>query len=171
MIAPEHIKKEAKKKENENIKFRTFLKNHAEEEELDRQFLDLHNELFEDYDCSKCRNCCKMYHGSIPAGDLERDAEKLKLSKEQFIDFFLIKNEITGNYETKHKPCDFFDENGECKLGENRPDNCKKYPYTNQPERLFSLYSVLEAVEICPVAFEIYERLKIEYKFRSKGKS
>jgi len=26
----------------------------------------------------------------------------------------------------------------------------------------------LEAVEVCPVAFEIYERLKMEYGFRSK---
>ena len=40
----------------------------------------------------------------------------------------------------------------------------KKYPYTDQPKRLSSLYSVLEAVEVCPVAFEIYERLKEEYE-------
>lgn len=33
-------------------------------------------------------------------------------------------------------------------------------------ERLFSLLSVLDIVEICPVAFEIYERLKAEYRFR-----
>lgn len=54
---------------------------HADEEEIDEQFLKLHNELFEGYDCNYCGNCCK------------------------------------------------------------------KYPYTNQPERLWSLYSVLEAVE------------------------
>ncbi len=168
MIAPENIKKEAKKKEDENIRFRTYLKSHAEEEELDQQFLDLHNELFKDYDCSKCRNCCKMYHGSIPAEILESASEQLKLSKEQFIDFFLKRNEITGDYETKHMPCDFLDEEGECKLGECRPDSCKNYPYTNQPERLWSLYSVLEAVEVCPVAFEIFERQKKEYGFRSR---
>ena len=51
-------------------------------------------------------------------------------------------------------------------LGECRPLNCKNYPYTDQPDRLWCLYSVLEAVEVCPVAFEIYERLKKEYKFR-----
>lgn len=60
MINPDEVKSEAKKKENENFKFRTFLKCHADEDKLDRQFLRLHKELFADYDCSKCRNCtCK----------------------------------------------------------------------------------------------------------------
>ena len=55
---------------------------------------------------------------------------------------------------------------GECRLGDNRPENCKRCPYTDQPERLHSLYSVLEAGEVCPVALEIFERLKREYGFR-----
>lgn len=50
-----------------------------------------------------------------------------------------------------------------------KPESCKKYPYTNLPERLESLYSVLDAVSVCPVAFEIYERLKREYGFKFKG--
>lgn len=166
MIPPHKVKFEAKKKENENLRFHTFLKCNADEEELDRQFLELHDELFAGYDCSKCRNCCKMYHGTISEEDLEKDAAYLNISKEQFVENFLKKNGIEGSYETKHMPCDFLQENGECKLGECKPENCKKYPYTNQPERLWSLYSVLEAVEVCPVSFEIYERLKRKYRFR-----
>ena len=77
MIAPRKVRFEAKKKENENLEFRTFLKCHADETELDEQFKRLHDELFSNYDCSRCRNCCKMYHGSIPSEDLERDAEFL----------------------------------------------------------------------------------------------
>lgn len=168
MIAPRKVNWEAKKKENENIRFRTFLKCHAEEDELDQQFLELHKELFSTYDCSRCRNCCKMFHGSIPAEDLEKDAAYMNLSREQFIEEFLEVNEITGDFETKHEPCDFLTEDGDCKLGECKPDNCKKYPYTDQPERLESLYSVLDAVSVCPVAFEIYERLKLIYGFKAK---
>ena len=165
MLSPRKVKFMAKKKENENIRFRSYLKNHADEKELDEQFLRLHNELFEGYDCNRCRNCCKLFYGGIPEEDIQKDAEYLKMSKEQFVDTFLQKDEMNGEFRTKHKPCDFLQENGECKLGECRPENCKKYPYTNQPERLGSLYSVLEAVEICPVAFEIYEKLKSEYGF------
>ena len=40
MIHPDKIRAEAKKKENENFKFRTFLKCHADEDELDSQFYD-----------------------------------------------------------------------------------------------------------------------------------
>ena len=72
MIHPDKIGAEAKKKEDENFKFRSYLKGHADEEELDKQFLRLHKELFADYDCRKCRNCCKMYKGSIPEEDVER---------------------------------------------------------------------------------------------------
>lgn len=166
MIPPRKISFEAKKKESENLNFRTYLKCHADEEELDQQFFKLHNELFSNYDCNKCRNCCKMYHGNIPVEDLEKDAEYLGMSKEELIDKFLEWDEIERNYQTKHKPCDFLQEDGSCKLGDCKPENCKKYPYTNQPERLQSLYGVLDAVAVCPVAFEIYERLKVEYGFK-----
>ena len=155
MIHPDKIGVEAKKKEDENYKFRSYLKGHADEEELDKQFLRLHRELFADYDCSKCRNCCKMYNGSIPEEDVEKDAEYLEITVEQFIDFFLEKEECGLGYHTKHKPCDFLQGDGSCKLGDCKPDSCKKYPYTDQPERLFSLLGMLDTITSCPVACEM----------------
>ena len=86
MIAPRKVRFEAEKKLNENLAFRTYLKCNAEEARLDRQFQKLHKELFVGYDCSKCRNCCKMYAGSLPEEDLEQDAEYMGLTKEQFIE-------------------------------------------------------------------------------------
>lgn len=166
MLYSDKVQEAAQRKEDENFRFRSYLKGHANEEELDRQFLQLHEELFADYDCSKCRNCCKLYKGSIPAEDIEKDAEYLGITPQQFIDFFLEKDRSGIGYQTKHKPCDFLQEDGNCKLGECKPDSCKKYPYTNQPERLCSLLSVLDVVTICPVAFEIFERLKREYGFK-----
>lgn len=166
MIQPDQVKREAEKREEENFRFRSYLKIHADAEKLDRQFLRLHKELFADYDCSKCRNCCRMYKGSIPSEDISKDARHLHMTEEQFTSTYLEKEEYDINYQTKHKPCDFLQEDGSCILGDCKPESCKKYPYTDQPERLFSLLSVLNTVEICPVAFEIYERLKKEYKFR-----
>lgn len=165
MIPPRKLKYWAEKKWNENIDFRTFLKCNAEEEELDRQFLELHQELFAVYDCGKCRNCCKMFYGMIPETDIEKDAAYLEISPEEFISRYLVKGETDEEYQTKHKPCDFLEADGTCSLGECRPENCKKFPYTDQPERLQSLYSVLDAIEVCPVAFEIWERLKEIYGF------
>ena len=166
MIEPSEVSVQARKKENENMKFRAFLKNHADEETLDKQFSKWHQKLFEGYDCSKCRNCCKMYSGSVPKEDIRKDAEYLQMTEETFIKRYLCLDSITGTFETIHTPCDFLQKNGECLLGDLKPESCVKYPYTDQPERLYSLYSVLEAVEVCPVAYEIYEQLKNEYGFK-----
>lgn len=166
MIAPRKVKFEAQKKEKENLEFRTFLKCNADEKELDKKFVRLHKELFAGYDCNRCRNCCKMFYGSIPSGDIEKDAAMLKITTDEFVKRYLKDKDNEGNYQTKHKPCDFLKEDGNCKLGDCKPESCKKYPYTDQPERLQSLYSVLDAVSVCPMAFEIYERLKKEYGFK-----
>lgn len=166
MLAPRKVKFEAQKRESENLEFRTFLKCNADEKELDEQFFKLHDELFAQYDCNRCRNCCKMYHGSIPEEDVEKDALYLGIAAADFVKLYLLGKDSEGNYQTKHKSCDFLMADGSCKLEDCKPESCKKYPYTNQPERLWSLYSVLDTVSVCPVAFEIYERLKKEYGFK-----
>lgn len=86
--------------------------------------------------------------------------------EEQFIDTYLEKEEYDMNYQTKHKPRDFLQEDGNCKLGDCKPGSCKKYSYTDQSERLSSLLSILDVIEICPAAFEIFEKLKEEYRVR-----
>ena len=166
MLPPRKVKFEAQKKERENLEFRSFLKCNADEKELDEQFSKLHEELFANYDCNRCRNCCKMFHGSIPVAVVEKGALHLETTVNEFIELYLDGKDSDGNYQTKHKPCDFLQVDGSCKLGDCKPESCKKYPYTNQPERLRSLYSVLDTVAVCPVAFEIYERLKKEYGFK-----
>ena len=97
MIAPRKIKYEAKKKRDENYEFRIYLKGNADERELDEQFHRLHKELFAGYDCSRCRNCCKMYRSSIPEEDLARDAEYMGLTKDQFIEKYLLITNIVTN--------------------------------------------------------------------------
>lgn len=109
-----------------------------------------------------------MYQASIPAEDIEKDASFLGMTPEQFVSDYLDKEEYGMNYLSKHKPCDFLQDNGDCKLGDCKPDSCKKYPYTDQPERLSSLLSILDTIEVCPVAFEIFERLKKEHRFRTR---
>ena len=39
--------------------------------------------------------------------DIDRDAQYLEITPEQFIDTYLEKEEYGINYQTKHKPCDF----------------------------------------------------------------
>ena len=167
MLHPRKLPYYAEKNEKTNYRFRTWLKNHADPEELDEKFFRLHQELFTEYDCSRCRNCCKRYYGLVPVDEVGKDAAVLGLSEEEFIAKYLKEKPDAGEraYETKNMPCDFLQEDGTCLLGDHKPDNCKKYPYTDQPERIESLLSFLESVSVCPVAYEILERLKKEYEF------
>jgi len=45
MIEPSEVREAFKRVERENYSFRAYLKNHADADELDEQFLELHNEL------------------------------------------------------------------------------------------------------------------------------
>ena len=126
MLPERKIHFEAKKKEKENLRFRSFLKCNADEEELDQQFLQLHKELFENFDCGRCRNCCKEYCAELTTDEVKEVAEYLKMEEPQFVQTYLEKDETEGTYLTKNKPCDFLQKNGECLLEECKPDGCKK---------------------------------------------
>lgn len=170
MLRPSQVKFYSKKAERKNLEFRSWLKMNVDPEDLDLQFKLLHEELFASYNCSRCRNCCKAFAGCIPTADIERDAEYLHMSVEDFREKYLestpTDNDGAEGFMTKHKPCDFLGVDGECILGDCRPQNCVDYPFTDKPDRMGSLYSFLDAVSVCPVAYEICERLKAHYRFR-----
>ena len=165
LILPFEVGKMAQEKEEENYRFLTFLKCHGDPKELDRRFKELHNKIFPLYDCKQCRNCCKSLCAQIPKEDIDKDAAFLNMSREEFIDRYLKQDE-SGEWLEKHSPCGFLSEADECILGECCPKSCKDFPYTDQPDRISHLYSILDAVAVCPAAYEIYEALKKQYHFR-----
>ena len=166
MIAPFMVKEAAEKLEDSNIKFRSFLKNRADSDELDAHYLKLHNELFAEYDCNKCRNCCKIYDTYLDDNEIKNIAEFLKLSVNDFVDKYLKKTD--EGFKINGKPCCFLLTDGRCQIEECKPTSCIDYPYTNKSDRLFSLLGMLGFVEVCPVAFEIFERLKEIYSFMNR---
>lgn len=166
LIRPDQVEQAAMRKRKENLRFRSFLKTHADPEVLDRQFSELHQRIFPRYHCDQCRNCCKLINASISSEDIDTIAAHLALTRQELIDQHLTQSDY-DTWNAAHLPCDFLGSDGACTLGDCRPESCKKYPYTNQPERLESLYSILDAVAVCPAAYEIFESLKRIYGFRS----
>lgn len=163
MIRPEEVYKAGKKKERQNLRFRSFLKNHADDEELDRQFLALHNELFERYDCSQCANCCRAYSTVLEEDEISVISEFLGITAGSFRKKYLVQGE--AGLELK-APCAFLQDDGRCGIESCKPKQCREYPYTDKPGRLFSLYGILTSAEHCPVVYEILDRLKKMYHFR-----
>jgi Fe-S-cluster containining protein len=165
MIEPSELQEHARRYESENLKFRRFLKNRADEDELDRQFAELHNELFATYDCCQCHNCCEQSFTQWTDEETERIAGFLGLSKDAFIRKYLQDGDEGYGLEP---PCPFLEINGTCQIQPYKPNECRGYPYTDQPDRIGSLYGVLGFAEVCPVVFEILQRLKEIYGFRSR---
>ena len=166
MVEPSEVKAKAERVEESNYKFRSFLKAHADEDKLDKQFLDLHNELFAGYDCGKCRNCCREYAATLSEEDIEQIAAFLQMSRDDFVGEF-IKDGDDG-HELEEVPCRFLSADNACKIESCKPQNCVEYPYTDKPERLSSLLGIIWSASVCPVVFEIIERLKVIYGFRSR---
>lgn len=168
MIEPSKVNEAFNKVENENYAFRAYLKNHAHADKLDKQFLKLHNELFSNYDCSQCRNCCKEYSASFEEHELGPISAFLKMAEKEFRDKYI--KEDLGEYSLKVNPCCFLKEDGGCEIEACKPVSCREYPFTNRPDRLFSLLNILTSASICPVVFEMLESLKKEYGFRKRNR-
>lgn len=165
MISPRDVRIAAEKREDENLRFRTFLKIHADSDELDQQFFALYSEFFAGYDCSQCGNCCRTYSTSLSEEEIASISAYLGMTRQRFLEDCLIRGRDGLELPA---PCRFLDMNGRCRIQECKPEECRGFPYTDRPDRLSSLYSVLSAAEVCPVVFEILERLKEMYHFRKR---
>jgi hypothetical protein len=164
MLRPEEVRSASRKVEEENYRFRRFLKVHADPKDLDRRFLRLHRELFEKYDCSSCRNCCREYRVEFTNREILKVARLLSMTASEFSDSYLS-DDIEGK-SMKSKPCLFLGDDGSCRIEECKPASCKGYPYTDKTERMGSLLSLVDSASVCPVVHEMFERLKGEYGFR-----
>lgn len=74
-------------------------------------------------------------------------------------------DKLKNKYITKTTPCPFL-KNQQCILKNNKPKDCKDYPYTNKKERIHSLYTLVNNAEICPVVDKILDELKSIYHFK-----
>ena len=166
LVEPSEVSAVAAKRMDSNMRFRTYLRNHADCDKLDSQFAALHKELFSSYDCCQCHNCCEAYQVILEEGEAKAIAGFLGQSEGAFIDAYLAKAE--DGYEIRGKPCPFLCADGRCRIQECKPSSCKGYPFMDQPDRMGSLYGVLEFSEVCPIVLEILERLKQLYRFRDR---
>ena len=75
------------KKIDENYEFARFLKANADDQELDEDFKRLHKKYFTNYDCSKCRKCCKKLYAKFQENEIE-DLYKMVNLKNRIITCF-----------------------------------------------------------------------------------
>lgn len=125
---------------------------------------DLHEEAFEQIDCLQCANCCKNYSPRFKNPDIKRIAKLLKMKEGEFTDTYLRLDE-DNDYVLKQQPCPFLAEDNTCNIYEDRPSDCRRYPYTDEDVLIKRVPLTLTNSTVCPITFHVLERLKeIEQK-------
>jgi hypothetical protein len=147
-----------------NIKFRAFLKAHdIEDAELDAIVHELYNEIAGQISCGSCARCCEDLDAEITPEDKKRIAGHLGISENEFEQKYLRSSD-DDFYLNKH-PCPFFIDK-KCSITEVRPEICRTFPNLSKKDFRSRLFQVIENYSICPIVFNVFERLKAKFDFK-----
>ncbi len=158
------IEELGKLRESENISFRSYLKG-KDSNRIDKIVHRLNLEISGQIDCTKCGNCCKKISPSLNKKEITRISEIINLSVKDVKEKYLEIDD--GDQFFKDRPCTFLHEN-KCSIYSDRPGDCRQYPFLHKNKFISRLYGVIGNYSICPIVFNVFERLKTELKFKYK---
>ena len=151
-----------KRNEQKNLRFRSYLKG-IDGNRIDRLVFRLNAEVSAQIDCTACGNCCRSLKPSLTNDDIKRLSVNQNLSEEVFIEKYIDIEDDANVF--RNLPCSFLCEN-KCAVYENRPEDCRSFPHLDKGNFTTRLWGVLENYSICPIVFNVFERLKMELRFR-----
>ncbi len=159
------IKRNAKIREDENFKFRSFLKG-QDSEKIDQIVYELYEKVIEDIDCIECGKCCMELEINFQIEEIDRLTKYLKIDKEKFITESTKPDQDadTNTLYLNSKPCQFLKDK-KCTIYELRPEQCNSYPHLHKDNFTSRLLGVIENYEICPIVYNVYELLKLRMNF------
>jgi hypothetical protein len=156
----ERIRVLAEAKEDENWRFRAYLKGiELSEAALDHLVWGRLEEIAPRIDCCACANCCKVVSPRLSHKDILRLANHLGIGKADLINQYLRPSGEKGTYAPAQMPCPFL-RGQRCSVYEARPDDCRSFPHLHKREFRSRLIGVVENCSICPIVYNVVERLK-----------
>jgi len=161
-IEIDKIEKLAELREDENFEFRAYLKG-QDSNKIDNIVHKLNREISNLIDCTSCGNCCEKLKSCVTDNDVDRLSQNLDITIQQ------IKEDYTeieeGKRYFKHLPC-FFLKNKKCTIYNDKPNDCESFPHLHKKDFKTRLFGVIENYSICPIVFNVFEKLKIELNFK-----
>lgn len=119
---------------------------------------ELHEEAFRHADCLSCANCCRNYSPRFKTPDIKRISRLLKMREGAFIERYLRLDE-DGDYVVQSVPCPFLGSDNFCAIYEDRPSDCRRFPYTDEDVLLKRPAITLKNASFCPAVHWVLERL------------
>lgn len=157
----------AERKKEENWRFRQFVKFECEldEKRIDRQVWETTKRIWAGIDCTTCANCCRKVRPTFSDKEASRLAERLGMPQEEFARAYLKRHEEGDNpWQTRTSPCPFLKDN-RCSVYEDRPADCRGYPYLYEPEFSSRTMGMISRTFTCPIVYEVLEELKRSWGF------
>lgn len=151
------LKNWQKKSADRNKLYKQYLQR-VDKNKLLRQLPDLHEEAFSNVDCLQCANCCKNYSPRFKTTDIKRIAKLLQMKESVFIDTYLNVDE-EGDFVVKTKPCPFLGNDNYCSIYEDRPSDCRRFPYTDEDVIYKRQQLTLKNSGFCPITYYVLEKL------------
>jgi hypothetical protein len=121
---------------------------------------DLHEEAFSKIDCLQCANCCKNHSPRFKQPDIKRIAKSLHIKEGDLVANYL-KLDKEGDYVVRQLPCPFLAEDNTCNIYEDRPSDCRRYPYTDEDVLIKRVALTLQNALVCPATHAVLEQLLI----------
>lgn len=119
---------------------------------------DLHEETFSNIDCLQCANCCKNYSPRFKTPDIKRISKLLRMKEGDFVETYLRLDE-DNDYVVKQSPCPFLANDNTCTIYDDRPSDCRRYPYTDEDVLLDRVQLTLKNATVCPATYTVLEKL------------
>jgi Fe-S-cluster containining protein len=123
-----------------------------------KQLPILHERAFEQIDCLQCAHCCKSYSPRFKTPDIKRISKKLQMKEGAFIEKYLRLDE-DGDYVVQSVPCPFLNADNACSIYEDRPSDCRRFPYTDEDVLLKRPQLTLKNSSFCPIVVSVLEGL------------
>lgn len=146
------------KKSGEHQKqYKQFLQR-ADKNKVLKQLPRLHEEAVEKIDCLQCANCCKNYSPRFKTPDVKRISKHLKMRESDFIETYLRVDE-EGDFVVKSSPCPFLGSDNYCSIYDERPSDCRRFPYTDEDVLIKRKPLTLKNSTFCPITYYVLEKL------------
>jgi Fe-S-cluster containining protein len=65
-----------------------------------------------------------------------------------------------NDYVVKQSPCPFLAADNTCNIYDDRPGDCRRYPYTDEDVLIKRVQLTLKNVTVCPATYVVLERLR-----------
>ncbi len=165
------IQRLAAKREDENWRFRTYVKHRLEmeDEALDAVVQETTDAVWSKIDCTQCAHCCRTLQVVVDHQDAARLAKRLGMRVPEFKRRYMKYDEHKEGYFAA-MPCPFLKENV-CSVYEDRPKACRDFPYLHEPRFRTRMIMFIENTAVCPIVYNTCEQLKSRLEFgKAKAK-